>query len=1195
MVQLWHGMPTAEAEIAPVVQYSKMLWKATTNRDDAASRGASLADIRRMWEAAQVKFAPLAQTILDARGSDGTVPAKISRRVWGEVAGPMAAAAVTLARLGWQFINAFEIKDTSGVVHTLTTASPCLVKDLLRGAMREAFERKIGGNMAKSHPSFQNRRACVDLAMRFAKPGRRCTRQEAACFRSVACGAVWTAAVAKERGYITDGLCPLCRTAPDTVRHRTYFCPCTADAVAAAVPKWFLEEAARGGAHTPFWTSAIIPHPADATPPPRHDTYCEVERHTSSRGGGTADSDLTHLAGRIYVDGSCFPSWIRGLARAACAVVMTSDAGEPLKTLQIPVPRHLPQTSQAAEYLGMAVAYKYATGASELIGDCVNVVRAFTGPARKALAPTRKYAGIVLSAMADPAKRRCVSVRWTKAHRAADGDEAPSEAADIRGNAAADEAAKLAAALHPRPDATVMADVDFYSKRAPLVVKAVSTAMACFPKAPTGMARAPKPATEAEARVRQRHMWRHTAGAWRCTLCNDFITSRAIPAYRRHQRCRGQGMAEDAPGYANLGHALVRTDGDLPIIGCTKCGAWGNRRTRKLGLPCAAPTRAGEQAVKRILAGKHPLLQKTPSGIPLPRADITITARYDASRGAWVSTEPRLNQPSHGTASVGTDRDAAAIAPQPPHHDHLVTAPPPHPVDDVDPFDEEDVFGHGGGLDLLDDRMDDDPGQGDGTRSTVAPREAARPPAHPAEQPAALAATRRRRRDNADAGPRDFVGEAVQRLGGALRRNDTDAAGRMARLRQRVQEKAMKTRDREEQLGEHGDGGETKRLRRNVPAGGGHDEEAGGEERHADGADVEDARRDPHRLVGDDPGAHLHQQDALGPGDARGRKRPRSRGSRSQDPPLPRRPQPRGGVCGDPGRTQESQDQGSKHALFSRFFLFTSHSPSSTGGPAGIGGARAPTPSTESIKRGADSQRLGDAAAIIGTAGGDDGSSWEDTGVRGAAARPALGRPPGANAADAANAASVPTPGPASALVAQDGACRRAQGPLPVNEGPTTRAELIRVLRGADGAAGKGGARSRDAAAAYGDRLIRRRCGTVTAAAATAASNGGAAIASGNADTERVAGEAAVIGGPADAVSAWPNPVPRSVTAGVEVAAGRPLSADAASAPARRRITGKQRGSACNHCLPIEAAASLRSDTRQEVSHGRARAVLPPD
>ncbi len=268
MVQLWHGLPTAEAEVAPVVQYAKMIWRATTNREDAVSRGASLADIRRIWEAAHVRFAPLVQTVLEARGHDGTVPAKVAKRVWGDVAGPVAAAAVTLARLGWQFDNAFELRDTNGVIHTLTTASPCLVKDLLKGAMRDALERKIGSRLAKHHPAFQNRRACIDLATRFAKPSRRCTRQEAACFRSVACGAVWTAAVAKERGYATDGLCPLCRSAPDTVRHRTYFCPCTADSVAAAVPRWFLEEAARGGAHTPFWTSAIIPHPADATPPP---------------------------------------------------------------------------------------------------------------------------------------------------------------------------------------------------------------------------------------------------------------------------------------------------------------------------------------------------------------------------------------------------------------------------------------------------------------------------------------------------------------------------------------------------------------------------------------------------------------------------------------------------------------------------------------------------------------------------------------------------------------------------------------------------------------------------------------------------------------------------------------------------------------------------------------------------------------
>ncbi len=86
-------------------------------------------------------------------------------------------------------------------------------------------------------------------------------------------------------------------------------------------------------------------------------------------------------------------SVIRGLARASCALVACDGDGRPTKTLQLPVPRHLPQTSQAAEHFIAAVAYECLRGSAELIGDCLGVVKAFTSDIRRALAPTRKTRG----------------------------------------------------------------------------------------------------------------------------------------------------------------------------------------------------------------------------------------------------------------------------------------------------------------------------------------------------------------------------------------------------------------------------------------------------------------------------------------------------------------------------------------------------------------------------------------------------------------------------------------------------------------------------------------------------------------------------------------------------------------------------------------------------------------------------------
>ncbi len=192
--------------------------------------------------------------------------------------------ALTLARLGWEFVSPFVIRDTRGVEHTLTCTSPCLVRDLMRDATGESLEKKIGTSFAKRTPVFDGRRACLDLAINASRPTKGITRQQSAAFRAVACGAVWTAAQAKERGYLTDGLCDKCRAAPDTVRHRVYECEATRETVKASVPRWFWEEAARNGAFSPFWTTAIIPHPSTLPPDPAM-TYTAKLSIIPKRGG----------------------------------------------------------------------------------------------------------------------------------------------------------------------------------------------------------------------------------------------------------------------------------------------------------------------------------------------------------------------------------------------------------------------------------------------------------------------------------------------------------------------------------------------------------------------------------------------------------------------------------------------------------------------------------------------------------------------------------------------------------------------------------------------------------------------------------------------------------------------------------------------------------------------------------------------
>ncbi len=364
MVHIWYQYPTADPETAPVVQYARMVWKAVTAREEAHGRGSSASDLRRAWEAAQRYYQPIVDAWVAARAPDGSVPPKTARSRWAKVRGPFGAAAISLARIGWSFTGPFEITDDKGAATLLTQSPPSLVRDLMRDAVRRMLERKAAARFARLDPEFTGRRACLDLAIAAVRPSRGVSAVQAAAFRAAACGALMTMERAKKLGYDVDGLCPLCRAARDTLFHRIYGCSVTEAAVRAAVPAWFWDEAQRMVGGKVFLTTAVIPHLADIAPPPRRDLFMQVEVNADVErfdpeaaaaakaeglGEDGTDERTVHqrarLGGLVYFDGSCIPSPIRDMSRAACSIVEVTKRGEMIRSLEAVVPWHLPQTA----------------------------------------------------------------------------------------------------------------------------------------------------------------------------------------------------------------------------------------------------------------------------------------------------------------------------------------------------------------------------------------------------------------------------------------------------------------------------------------------------------------------------------------------------------------------------------------------------------------------------------------------------------------------------------------------------------------------------------------------------------------------------------------------------------------------------------------------------------------------------------
>ncbi len=128
MTLLWHDLPTATAEHAPIVQLSRAVWDAVVLRERAMSKGASISDIRQWWESACRQAEPLAQELrqrmMEAQLEGRDVPLSVTRKLWGRIRGPIGAAILTAARIGWKVDGAFRFIDHNQAEVLLTNTPP---------------------------------------------------------------------------------------------------------------------------------------------------------------------------------------------------------------------------------------------------------------------------------------------------------------------------------------------------------------------------------------------------------------------------------------------------------------------------------------------------------------------------------------------------------------------------------------------------------------------------------------------------------------------------------------------------------------------------------------------------------------------------------------------------------------------------------------------------------------------------------------------------------------------------------------------------------------------------------------------------------------------------------------------------------------------------------------------------------------
>ncbi len=711
MTLLIHGDPAWRAATAPVCQYVRMVWRAAAgSRAVASDARVTLPGIRRYWEA--VDF----EQLMTTKMKEGV---QIRKRRWDRVRGPIGAAHLSLERLGWSFDGPFRLTDDLGVTRNIMDHSPRMWNDLLREAVQRSHERGIAAKWARRCPRFGGRRICIDHIRPYLGSARCRARRSkldplgAGTAASVVAGAVWPNARAHRADNRVDAKCQLCGAAQDTIFHRLWWCSATEQERKAIVGGALIREARSADPHDPFYTTGVMAHPADWWPRPPDLPQVVVERFD----GGPLDG-VIDLEGDMYIDGSCSRHAIPELQRASWAFVVRAEDGGDCAIVSSPLWRGLPQTPQAAEFAAYASAVQFIGGPTRIYGDCSNVLNQANGGFMKAMAPNRKYSGVVRDTLKYPERLRNVQALCkVKAHVDISKITDETERRHASGNSAADEAAKAARGRHPRPAPAEEKQLEHDIESAIRIIKLAAEAMKKWPQQqrrfrPRGK---PKVAAASVSRRGPPHDWQYVEDAWRCSQCAkrvDGAGAKPDPFLSACERQRRRGTQASA---VHRGHAMAHAHGaGLPISFCVRCGAWTSRRSYRLAKECVGrPTPSGKQALQRIAAGRHPWLKR--GGRAHQRATLDWRTAERPAEDAADLTRGGAN--GAGTECAGDDaaqRDEGRQTLS--HVDPLINS---HIMHDAE--NEFDVFDHGGGLDGPDEPRLSEPALDDGSGAQAAP------------------------------------------------------------------------------------------------------------------------------------------------------------------------------------------------------------------------------------------------------------------------------------------------------------------------------------------------------------------------------------------------------------------------------------------------------------------------------------------
>jgi len=278
---------------------------------------------------------------------------------------------------------------------------------------------------------------------------------------------------------------------------------------------------------------------------------------------------------------------------------MVDQGGRAVAELRGIVPRHLPQTSQAAEYLAVGNSLGHLRREATYYEDCLGVHRNVV-----ALMQNHDHwrgKGCYHAVLRGLARNRRLHLlsRFVKVKAHVDADSCSDDAERFlaTGNDLADKGAKAAVALHPGIPEECRQQASRAVKVARGVLKLAAVLLRQWPKAEKleKAARPPDPTPPPDAAVGL-----------------EVGSEDEVPAPRRAQGGRALVVPECLePMCSNdRGHhlAVFHTTPPSGLVVCMRCASWATSRlSARLKLGClGAPSIGGAAALSRLAKGRHP-------------------------------------------------------------------------------------------------------------------------------------------------------------------------------------------------------------------------------------------------------------------------------------------------------------------------------------------------------------------------------------------------------------------------------------------------------------------------------------------------------------------------------------------------------------------------------------------------------------